>query len=520
MQPTPKIHGPSGLEIELVGGVDRPHSPSGERMLIASVLADATPGSWAVACQVGIRAKAFYVPQYREAWQALNALHARGVAGVEVLHLREELVQHGKFEEIGGDALLVEVSSFVPQGVTRFLAEQVKLLWDRRGMIELAAEMRECALNFEGREAFVGTAADIGERLVRLGRVNAVQTLAEQIEIVKEDVTARAENRVDKSRWFSSGLGLFDEKCHPFTGGREDQLVAVCGGSGDGKSVLLRQWGGEALKQGKRVLSFSRETSTAGFIEMLVASWMEIDLLHPYLWKENLPAFRAECDRIRDEWADKRLFCIEPTPATPLSDIEDLRFQVNQFVNLRGQPDVILVDYWQLFGTKKRLASNSDKCEHVSHELQACVRELPGTTMFVAAQLNEEGLAAMREIRRDANEKVIHTMPHRGMIRHSQALYHDADRVEFIYRPPVDCRDQDQRSPAILQPEAWVVQDKRRRGGVSYVRCWFQKRFTRFVEIERHEHDEADSRDAVNNGVVPPGGVNKAEWKKARRAKQ
>ena len=521
MKPNPKISGPAGLEFEVSAAVEPPNSVLCEEALISAVLADDTPVSWALCCQVGIRPKAFYGPENRIVWEAVHALHERGVAGVSHLHLREELIMRGKLEEIGGLERLVRVTSQMATSMhVRFLAEQVKLLWDRRGMLTLAQEMRETAMDFEGREAFVGSATDIGERLVRLGRISVQQSLAEQIEMVKEDVTARAENRVDKSHWFSSGLDLFDEKCHPFTGGREDQLIAVCGGSGDGKSVILRQFSAAALKQHRTVLNFSRETSTAGFVEMMVASEMEVDLLHPYLWRENLPRFRAECDRVREEWADRYLFCVEPTPATPLATVEDLTAHVRQYVNLRGQPDVIVIDYWQLFGTRKRLNSNSDRCEEVSHQLQTCVRELPGTTMFVAAQLNEEGLAAMREIKRDANEKVIHTMPHRGMIRHSQALYHDADRVLFLYRPPVDCRDQDQRSPAVLQPETWVVQDKRRRGGVSYVRCWFQKRFTRFLEIERREHDEAENRAAVNTGTVPPGGVSKAEWKKARRGTQ
>ena len=516
MKHAPKISG-QGLELEVLAGLQQPHSPACETLLLASILVDETSVSLAIAVQVGIRAKAFHLAEHRVIWEALNALHARGEAGVTVHHVRIELEQVGKLDAAGGWERLLEISGLVATTLhVRFLSEQLKLLWDRRGMIELAGEMRAAATDFEGREAFVGTATDIGERLVRLGRVNVVRTLADEIEDVKNEVSAAAEDRLDRSRWISSGLPLYDEKCHPFTGGREDQLIAVCGGSGDGKSVVLRQLAGATLRQGKRVLSFSRETSTAGFVEMLVASWTDIDLLHPQLWKKNLPAFVAECDRIRAEWADKRLFCVQHTAATPLSTVEDLVQHVRQFVNLRGQPDMILVDYLQLFGTRKRVGSNSDRVEEVSHQLQACIRELPGATMVVAAQLNESGLNELRQEKRDSEGRIIHTMPHRGMIRDSQAIYHDADRVIFLYRPPFDCRDSDQRSTACLQPEVWWVQDKRRRGGVNSVRCWFKKRFTRFEQIGRHETDEAEAREAVSRGIVPSGGVNKADWKKAR----
>lgn len=523
MNPNPQIPGPNGLSLEILGASVMPHSEEAERYLLAEVMADDTPRSFGICRQMGIRPKAFFIDCHRLVWRAIETLHERGVPGIELLHVREELLMTGQLEDAGGDAQLVHITAKQAGfGSVPFLAEAVKLLWDRRAMISLAAEMRENAINFEGREAFVETATDIGERLVRLGRVTAARTLKDELEMVREEVTAAAEGRIDKRTWISSGLPIFDEKCHPLTGGREDQLVVVGGGSGDGKSVLLRQFGYAALEQGCTVLAFTKETSTPGMLEMMIAARTEVDLLHPYLWRENIPAFRAECDRMIAEWADKKLFCVQHTPATPLTTVDDIEMHTRAFVNLRGAPRLILVDYLQLFGVRpkkgQRFTSGSERVEEVSHRLQGLVREMPGTTMIVACQLNEEGLKEMRLEKRDANNKLIHTLPHRGMIRDSQAIYHDADRVIFMYRPPFDCRDQDQRTSACKQPEVWLVQDKRRRGGVGAVRTWFEKRFTRFKEIGRHEAEEADNREAVRaTGVVPKGGMKKSDWKKARK---
>lgn len=519
MKTNPKIQGP-GFDLAITVGTEPPHSPECETMLITSVLADATPASWALTCALGVKPKAFYNPANQLLWQAIHDLHKRGVAAVDVVVLAEELKIRGEFEELGGFAMLAKLTDKIASSLhTRFLAEQLKLLWDLRGSLNLAGELREAALEFEGREAFVTTAGDIGQRLLMLGRREISKTLADEITEVEGEVTAAATGKTDRSHWISSGLPTFDERCKPFTGGREDQLVVVGGGSGLGKSVVLRQLGGNALLQGKRVLNFSRETSTAGFVEMLCSSWAEFNLLHPELEHAKLAKFVAECKRMREEWADRLLFCVQHSPATPLLTIEDLERAARTFVNLRGQPDMILVDYLQLFGTEKRLGSREETVATVSHKLQALSRELPGTTMIVAAQLNETGLDEMRQLRHETNAdgspgRLIHRLPKSGDLRESQAIYHDADRVIFLYKPPEDCRGVDQRAPTILKPEVWVYQEKRRRGGVGIVRCWFEKRHLRFVEVERRQADAADQKEEAAGGHVPQGGMDKRDFKR------
>lgn len=520
MNPTRKIHGPRSETLEVLEGTTLPHSPDCEQFLLGSIMVDLTPTSWALAKSVGVKPRAFFIESHRVIWVVLDELRQRGQAEVDVSIVAEELKIRGQIDDAGGLQQLLRVAGRVGTSLqTRFYAEQLVLLWHLRHAITLAQELRQTAVEFESREAFTTVTSDIGQRLLRLGRRESTKTLAEEINEVCQDVTERAEGRVDQTRWISSGLPTFDERCKPFTGTREDQLVVIGGGSGVGKSVVLRQLGGAALQQNKRVLSFSRETSTAGFIEMLVASWVQFDLLNPELFRDKLPDYQAKCAEILERWADKFLFCVQHTPATPLLTIEDLEDQVHAFVNLRGQPDVILVDYLQLFGTRKRMGSREETVATVSHRLQALVRELPGTTLFVAVQLNESGLDEMRQLRRERNEdgsegKLIHRMPKPGDIRESQAIYHDADRMIFLYRPPLDCRGSDQRSSTVLKPEVWWYQEKRRRGGTGAVRCWFEKRFTRFVQVGRAEAESADREDDISGGHVPPGGIPKSDWRK------
>jgi replicative DNA helicase len=501
--------------------MDAPHSPECENMLLGSVLADATPASWALACNLGVKPNAFFNSGTRAIWTVIDELHRAGERVVDIAVVGERLKASGELERIGGWSFLTQSTPGIATSQhTRFYAESLVLLWHRRHALTCAAKLRAIAVEASSREDFVKGAGDVGQRLIRLGRRVASQTLAEIYEDVKTEARSRIEGTVDRSRWVTSGLEKFDRSCKEFGSAREDHFIIFAGGSGHGKSVALRNIAGANLRRGKRVLSYSRETSTAGFIEMLVASEMEIDLnTLEWLPADKAARFYAECDRQRDEWADKLLFCVQHEPATPLMTVEDICADARAFVNLRGVPDLILVDYLQLFEAQKRITGNSRESlvAYVSHQLQALQREI-GCVMITAAQLNETGLEAMRQVKKDENDRIVHRMPKPGDLRESQGAYHDADRVIFLYKPAVDCRGQEQVAAGIGTPEIWWYQEKRRRGCAGlFVRCWFQKRFTRFVEMGAEDETEGE-RKATAAQAVPKGQrISKLDFKKGTR---
>ena len=505
-----------GLELEVIGGVDAPWSDGGEEMLLASVVVDETPASWALACNLGVRAATFFDPKHRLIWKAIDELRRRGERIVDAAVVAEHLLAAGDIEKVGGFPMIAQVFSRVATSAhTRFFAESLMLLWHRRHALSLAQKLREIALECQTREEFANGAGEIGQRLIRLGRREQSQTLADIYSDVEAEARARIDGTVDRSRWITSGLEKFDKNCKPFGSAREDGFIVVVGGSGYGKSVVLRNIGGANLEHGRRVLSYSRETSTAGFIEMLVATKRRIDLnTLEWLPKDKAADFYAECQRQREEWADKRLFCVQHEPATPLMTVEDLCDHARAFVHLRGVPDLILVDYLQLFDARKRIIGGSREAvvAYVSHQLQALQREL-GCVVIVAAQMNEAGLKEMREVKKDENGKVIHRMPRPGDLRESQAAYHDADRVIFLYKPPVDCRGNEQFQAGVNTPEMWWYQEKRRRGCAGiFVRTWFEKRFTVFTPMGNEEQTEAERAEAVNRKIPSGQRVSKEQF--------
>ncbi len=464
-----------------------PHSKEAEEALLGSILIDG-PTVMAKCQAAGIRPAAFCERGAQVLYERLADMHDRGVA-IEAMTLVEELKTAKQLEEVGGVAYVVQVSGRIPTTAqVHYFIEQVKFLWEARTGIVLARTYVEDIYNdTDGREGFKRLSGNLGQRLIIFGRREEAKTMEERVADIEADVVERIEDRQDKSRWLYTGMPTFDAVLRPLGSAREDQMVGVIGGSSQGKSALLRQFGDHFIHSGRRGVVFTRETSIDSWIEQAAASRCRVDLMNPErTTRAEKEAFMAECKWLREQAAGKLLWCFQHEDSTPLGSVKDLEAQYRAFVNLHGPPDFVMVDYLQLFDAAKRCNNREQEVADVSHRLQALCRSA-GNVWIIAAQMNETGLREQRTIRRDEDGKVIHRLPQAGDLRESQAFFHDLDRALAIYRPPVNSADDDNLEPAILRPEQWLCQIKRRRGGTGVSKCWFNRSHTRFEEFTRHE---------------------------------
>lgn len=509
-------------------GLVPPHNVDVERGLVGMVLNDETPSSAALAHQIGVRAVAFYEPALHVIWEHVEMLRAEGSVP-DTASILIRLQSTGKLEEFGGLAYLTRITSGSPQTSLRVrqYAEEVKLLWERRHAIRLATEFVEKLYSPDtGQRAdFTRQAGELGNRLVTLGRVQEVRTLGERVNDVLDDVKLRAEGKEDRSRWLFTGMAQFDKSCMPFGSSKEDHFIGVAGGSGQGKSAVMRQWGHAFNKQKKRVLVYTRETSIDGWIEQAAAQAIGVDLMHlAEAPRDKLALFYAELAWLRDECANRYLFVHENSDATPLLHVEELCAHYRAFEHLHGAPDAVIVDYLQILlpGPKKRCNSREQEVAYVSHTLQAECRRA-GNVWIVGAQMNEQGLSAQRTLKKDDGGRIQHRLPLPGDLRESQAFYHDVDRMICIYRPPEDCLGNDQVQQPPARPEQWLCQIKRRRGGTAAVKCWFERKFTRFAEFNHAELRQAEAA-AVANDARPAAErtqpMSKEEWQQRKRERE
>jgi replicative DNA helicase len=353
-------------------------------------------------------------------------------------------------------------------------------------------------------------------RLAHGGRGD-VYTLEKRIAEVRADVALRVEGKEDRSGWIWTGFSAFDDlvrdNClRPFNSLEEDGDVLVGGGSSYGKSVIMRQWAGQALITGQRVLVYTLETSVKGFIRTLAGNWSGVDLLRlDRTPRDMLQKYYDAMDELT-EMANKRLFIFQNEQGSEISTIEDLGRHARSWSMQHGAPHLIVMDYLQRLDTKKRYNNAEQKVAIVAHGFQELQRELTCCTL-AGAQLNETALREMRTVKRDPEGKIIHALPNRGALRESQALYHDADVVIFLHVPVEDCRGADQTEVDLLTPETWLVVDKRRNGTRGIARCWFEKRFSRFRELGKAEVQQVEKAKTAATGTVPPGQkISKKDW--------
>lgn len=464
----------------------------------------------------GLSRQTFYDPRHGVMFDAIVALYRRKPP-VESAMLYSELLTTGQLASAGGISYLNEVTATAPTTAqSEFFIEVVREKAALRWLLREAAEQIAAVGDYTGG----GVAPLLRKRidaLVRglqrvLTREQMPKSLAQICDDIIAEFKARRAGTVDKRGWIYVGDRIHDAKMLPWGCQKDDNYILIGSYSSYGKSAFARQVAAVALERGQTVRAYCGETSTDGFIESLAASKIGVDMKHPEQGPEDrAQAFVAEVTRMKEAWAEKTMWCVQQTPATPLSTIEDLADDARQFAKMQGPAHLWIVDYAQLFGTRKRMTNAREINDYISGVIQTLSRELGGV-WCVLVQLNEADRKAQMEIRRDDNDKLIHTMPHRGNLRDSQKYYHDADRVYFIYRPPEDCRGVDQTSLGIGRPEQWLVLDKRRKGGDGFTRFWFEKIFTRFTSFSQSDHSDIHIQ-KVNAAVDAMVGAAKSDQK-------
>lgn len=491
-----------------------PHSLESEEYLLSCCLLD---GRAAVTRCIAakLRAESFFSSAHGLVFEALVRMHAAQIP-IDGGTLAEEMKTAKTLDQVGGYSFITQVSSRVPTTAQLgYYIGKVREQWILREIIRFGAGLVEESYAYTGEmtDWLSPKVSWLQNALVRVVHgERAGLTLRERIASVKIEVQSRADGTEDKSGWIHTGSPEFDRHLRPLGSDAEDHLIVIGGGSGHGKSALMRQWAGQALTDGQTVWNYTRETSTHGWILQMAANWARVNLKTlAEAPKDQVARLHEACDRLAD-YASKTLFVFQQEAGTQLLTIENFVEHVQTRVWEHGAPHLIVVDYLQLFGTEKRVGNREQEVAHVSHTLQSVQRGLRSTVMLVGAQLNEGGLKEMRAPKRDEEDRLVHRLPNAGDFRESQAIYHDADRVIAIYRPPEDCRGAENYGLNVTMPEQWLCQIKRRYGGEGAVKFWFEKPFLNFREFNR---GDASSPRAAAAVVAPagPGSGTKAEFR-------
>jgi len=484
-------NGRSGLRViegGKIAGRAPPHSLEAEQYLLACCLLDGS-ATIGLCLKAKLGPRAFYNPAHRIVYEKILELYAARPP-VELAMLAEELKTAGQLEAVGGYAYLTQISATIPTTAqAAYFIDKLKELWTLRELILRCTGVVEQCFNYQGglRDLVEAHAAEMGRAVERVRGDR--ETEDERAAMALQRSLARADGKVDRSRWLYTGLKNFDQKCGPFDVLNEHWLCIFAGIQSSGKSALTRQIADHNLQQGKKGLVFLLETSMGKWLELAAATAAKVNarLLHD-LPKDMRERFEQEL-RLRHSWRNERLWiCDDVIP------VETLVARVEEHARRHGTPDFVVVDHMHLLKCRQKIHVREQEVAHIANELKRCFKRV-NTTGWVAAQLN-------RESRKEGNRR-----PKAHDIRDSSAVEQAADRIVMLYTPDTDMRGMEQTAEQ-SQVMVELVQDKDRNGPTAWPAVWFWRPQTRFFDIAADALVEAPT-----GKHVPSGGLSKKDFK-------
>lgn len=358
--------------------------------------------------------KDFYIHRHEWIWDAFKSLlHAD--RNIDLLTVKQELENAGRFEDIGGMAYLVGLTNLVPSSLhAEAYAEAIKGLALRRRLLKSANEIAKIA---HRKDMTIDAVIEESENAIfGVSQARFSRDLV-PLSSVAMDYQRRIQEVSKKTEGLSgleTGLRSLDLV---LDGLQKEDLIIVAGRPGMGKTGFLlgiAKHVGMRLK--RNVAIFSLEMSNTQLLQRMLAQETGID-------SQKLRSAKLT----DEEWTrtfhalsllgESRIF-IDDTPAiTPLQ----MRSKC-QRLKMEEDLDLVIVDYLQLMSSDTRTENRVQEVSYISRYLKVLARDL-GVPVLAAAQLSR------------AVEQRQDKQPVLSDLRESGSLEQDADIVMFINRP-------------------------------------------------------------------------------------
>ena len=437
---------------------------------------------------MGLRVEVFYAPKHGMVWGAMLGLRSDG-GGLDVVSVVDRLRCEGVLAEVGG-----------LRGVAEITGGAESVLWGEHWVGILLRLYR------------ARRAVDVGKRLAlramedqaEVDRV--VQDATRELQVLGEvnrgmnqpDMVAAAEAMFDRelsglqdARQIRTGLLDFDLRLEPLRVAKEDFLAILFAPPSGGKSSLARQIVRVNVADGKRVVSFLRETVGTNFYMQMAANWAGFNLHYAskppdmnanegrdyYDWVSARDATKANFELIREEWAGKRLWVYDADKT-----IGDIERRSRMLAQQAGGLDLITVDYLQIVRSDKDAWSRENEVADISSRLKDLGKEMQCPVLCLV-QMNREGRRGIPAKDKETGEEYMKLpVPQLTDLRESGAIEQDADRAWAIYVPSHDYNGHLQRMNQ-MRLVVEIHQLKFRNGPVGKRRFMFRKDVTRFEDM-------------------------------------
>lgn len=401
----------------------------------------------------------FYRPDNRLIFKACVSLFSNNIS-VDLITLKDKLIEMGHFDNVGGLKYLSEIASSVYTSAHvknhAHIVEQKAL---QRRLIKIAGDI--ATQSYESQERVDDIIAFAEKEIFSLIENRKTEDFVHLREILVESFNKieRAFLNNEKITGVQTGFIDFDFKT---SGLQPSDLILIAARPSMGKTAFaLNIAQTAAIKNHIPTIIFSLEMSRE-------------QLAHRLLCQES----RLDSQRIRngdlvmDDFVNisRAMATLSQSPLyiddTPGINIMELRSKCRK-LKLEKNLGLIMIDYLQLMsGTESAGGSRQQEISQISRSLKAIAREM-NTPVIALSQLSR------------ACEARADKRPMLSDLRESGAIEQDADVVAFLYRDEYYFPESEKKNIAE------VIIAKQRNGPTGTVELYWRGECTKFENLEQ-----------------------------------
>ena len=433
-----------------------PHDGEAEQAIMGSMLIDKDAVINAIEV---LKEEDFYREDNKTIYSAMLSLYARSEP-IDIITVKSELTQIGKFESIGGLEYLASLPDKVP--VVSNIENYIQIVEEKsilRKLIKASNEISQMGYEqTEETERIMDVAEkkifDImqnrntkGYTPIKEVLINAIDEL-EKLYNHKGGITGIATGFIDLDR-ITAGLHNSD-------------LVLIAARPAMGKSAFALNIASHvAIREKIPVAVFSLEMSKEQLGSRILCSEAMVD------------SNKVRTGNIEEEDWIKLVSAVGPLSEadifiddTPGISISEIRAKCRK-MKLEKNIGLIIIDYLQLIqGSGKKNASREQEISEISRSLKILAKEL------------DVPVIALSQLSRAAEQRTDHK-PMLSDLRESGAIEQDADIVMFIYREDYYNPDTERKNIAE------IILAKHRAGATGTVELMWLGSYTKFVNLAR-----------------------------------
>ena len=438
-----------------------PHDIEAEQAILGSMLTDKDAVINAIEV---LKEDAFYREDNRLIYGAILSLYSRNEP-IDIITVKAELVDQGKFDKVGGLEYLALLPEKVP--TTANVDKYIKIVDEKamlRNLIKSANEL--VSLGYDETEDVDDIMNKAEKNIFDLTQKKNTKSFTPIKDVLVESFAELERLYNQKGNLSGTSTGFIDLD-YKTSGLHNSDLIIVAARPAMGKSALaINIATNVAVGANVPVVIFNLEMSKEQVANRILCSEAMVDSNKVRTGKME------DNDWVKLATASGRLseapIYIDDTPGITIMEIRA------KCRKLKMEKDIglIVIDYLQLIsGSGKKNVSREQEISEISRSLKILAKEL------------NVPVIALSQLSRAAEQRKEDHRPMLSDLRESGAIEQDADIVIFLYRD--DYYNENSEKKNIAE----IILAKHRGGSTGTVELLWLGNYTKFANIEKYRDE-------------------------------